>query len=59
MAFLSSRIEENESKLLSAAGASVEFGGLPDVETGGVSELEDELVSSLKLAADLVWSGVW
>ena len=35
-AFLSSRIEETKSKVLSAAGAKVEFGGLTDVETGGV-----------------------
>ena len=44
MAFLSSRVEETESKLLSAAGARQEFGGLMDVETGGVLGLEDELV---------------
>ena len=30
-----------------------------DVETGGVSGLEDELVCSFKLAADVVWGGVW
>ena len=59
MAFLSSRIEETESKLFSAAGARVEFGGLMDVETGGVSGLEDELVCSFKLAANMVWGGVW
>ena len=34
MAFLGSRIEETESKLLCAAGARVELGGLTDVETG-------------------------
>ena len=33
MAFLSSRTEETGSKLLSAAGVRVEFGGLMDVET--------------------------
>ena len=37
----------------------VEFGGLTDVETGGVSGLEDELVCSFKLAADVVRGGVW
>ena len=59
MAFLSSRIEETESKLFSAVGAKVEFGGLMDIETGGVSGLEDELVCSFKLAADVVWGGFW
>ena len=29
--------------------------GLTDVETGGVSELEDKLVCSFKLAADVFW----
>ena len=43
VAFLSSRIQETESKL-SAAAARVEFGRLTDVETGGVSGLEDKLV---------------
>ena len=57
MAFLSSRIEETESKLLSAAGTRVEFGGLTNVETRGVSG-EDKLVCSFKLAADVVWGGV-
>ena len=57
MAFLSSRIQETESKL-SAAGMRVEFGGLTDVQTGGVSGLEDKLVYSFKLAADVVWGGV-
>ena len=38
----------------SAAGARVEFGWLMDVETGGVSGLEDKLVCSFKLAADVV-----
>ena len=33
----------------------VEFGGLADVETGGVSGLEDESVSSFKLEVDVVW----
>ena len=46
-------------KLFSAAGARVEFGGLADVETGGVLGLEDELVCSFKFAADVVWGGVW
>ena len=32
---------------------------LTDVESGGVSRLEDELACSFKLAADLVWGGVW
>ena len=58
MAFLSSRIEETEFKLLSAAEARVKFGGLMDVETG-VSGLEEELVCSFKLVADVVWGGVW
>ena len=44
MAFLSSRTQETESKLFSAAGARVEFGGLTDVETGSVSRLEEKLV---------------
>ena len=59
MAFLSSRIEETELKPLSAAGARAEFGGLTDIETGGVSGLEDELVCSFKLAADVIWGGGW
>ena len=29
-----------------------------DVETGGVSGLEDKFVCSFKLAADVVWGGV-
>ena len=37
----------------------VEFGGLTDIETGGVLGLEDELVCSFKLVADVVWGGVW
>ena len=36
----------------------MEFWGLMDVETRGVSELVDELVCSFKLAADVVWGGV-
>ena len=32
--------------------------GLTDVETGGVSGLEDKSVCSFKLAADVVWGGV-
>ena len=59
MVFLSSRIEETESKLFSAAGARVEFGGLTNVGTGSVSRLKDELVCSFKLAADVIWGGVW
>ena len=59
VAFLSSRIQETESKLFSAAGARVEFGRLTDVETGGVSGLEDKLVCSFKLAADVLWGGIW
>ena len=43
----------------SATGVRVEFGGLTDVETGGVSGLEDKLVYSFKLAADVIWGGVW
>ena len=54
VAFLSSRIEETESKHFRAAGARVEFGRLMDVETRGVSGLEDKLVCSFKLAADVV-----
>ena len=37
----------------------MECGGLTDVETRGVSGLEDKLVCSFKLAADVVWGGVW
>ena len=59
MAFLINRIEETELKLLSAAGARVEFERLTNVETGGVPGLEDELVCSFKLAVDVVWGGVW
>ena len=55
MAFLSSRIEESESKLLSAAGARVEFGGLMDVETMGVLGSEDELVCSFKLVCMYIY----
>ena len=58
MAFRSSRIEETESKLFSAAGARVDFGGLTDVQTGGVSGLEGKLVCSFKLVADVVCGGV-
>ena len=57
MAFLSSRIKETEAKVLVPfAGARVECGGLMDVETGGVSGLEDKLVCSFKLQR--LWSGV-
>ena len=31
---------------------------LTDVETRSVSELEDKLVCSFKLAVDVVWGGV-
>ena len=55
VAILSSRKKET----LSAAGARVEFGRLTDVETRGVSGLEDELVFSFKLPVDMVWDGVW
>ena len=58
MAFLNSRIQETEAKLLVLAGARVECGGLTDVETGGVSGLEEKLVCSFKLVADVVWGGV-
>ena len=54
VAFLSDRRQETESKLFSAAGARVEFGGLMDVETRGVSGVEDKLVCSFKLAVDVV-----
>ena len=58
MAFLSSKIEDTEMKLLSAARARVEFGGLMDVETRGVSGLEDKLVFSFKFGSGcgLGWS---
>ena len=36
----------------------MEFGGLTDVETGAMSGLDDKLVCSFKLAADVVWGGV-
>ena len=58
VAFLSSRIQETEAKFLSAAKARVECWGLTDIETGFVSGLEDKLVCSFKLAADVVWGGV-
>ena len=58
MSFLSNRIQETEAKFLSAAEARVECGGLTDIETEVVSWLEDKLVCSLKLAADVVWGGV-
>ena len=58
MAFLSSRIQETEAKFLSAAETRVECGGLTDIETGVVSGLENKLVCSFKLAADVVWGGV-
>ena len=45
--------------IFSAAGARVKFGGLTDVEIGGVSGFENELVCSFKLATDVVWGGVW
>ena len=37
----------------------MEFGGLTDVETTGMSGLEDKLVCHFKLAADMVWGGAW
>ena len=58
MAFLSSRIQETEAKLLVPLGRGWNVGGLTDVETGGVSGLEDKLVCSFKLVADVVWRGV-
>ena len=58
MAFLSSRIQETEAKFLSAAEARVECGGLTDIEPWVVLGLEDKLVCSFKLAADLFWGGV-
>ena len=54
MAFLSSRIQETESKLLVPLGQGWNLG----VKAGVVSGLEDKLVSSFKLAADVVWGGV-
>ena len=36
----------------------MEFGGLTDVETRGVSGLEDKLVCSFKLVTDVNWGGV-
>ena len=36
----------------------MEFVGFTDVETGGVSGLEDKLVCGFKLAVDVVWGGV-
>ena len=36
----------------------MECGGLMDVETRGVSGLEDKWVCCFKLAADVVWGGV-
>ena len=30
-----------------------------DVETGGMSGLENKVVCSFKLAADDVWGGIW
>ena len=44
--------------MLSAAEARVELVGLSDVETRGVSGLEDKLVCSFKLVVDVVWGGV-
>ena len=39
MAFLSSRIEETESKLLSAAGMRVEFGEIMEVGRSGFNTM--------------------
>ena len=36
----------------------MECGRLADVETGDVLGLEDKLVCTFKLAADVVWGGV-
>ena len=58
VAFLSSRIQETESKILVLLGRGWNLGGLTDVETGGVSGLENKMVCSFKLAADVVWGGV-
>ena len=58
MAFLSGRIQETEAKLLVPLGRGWNAGGLTDVETGGVLGLEDKLVCSFKLEADVVWGGV-
>ena len=54
MAFLSSRIQETEAKFLVPLGRGWTVGGLMDVETRGVSGLEDKLVCSFKLVADVV-----
>ena len=55
VAFLSSRIQETELKLLVPLGRGWNLGGrLTDAETGGVSRLEDKLVCSFKLVADVV-----
>ena len=52
VAFLSSRIQETEAKLL------VPLGRGWMLRPGGVSGLEDKLVCSFKLAANVVWGGV-
>ena len=57
VAFLSSRIQETESILLVPLGQGWNLGVI-GYETGGVSGLEDKLVCSFKLAADVVWGGV-
>ena len=58
MAFLSSRMQETESKLLVPLGRGWNVGGLTDVETGAVSGLEDKFVCSFILAKDVIWGGV-
>ena len=56
--FFSSRIQYSEAKLLVSLGRGWNVRGLTDVETGAVSGLEDKLVCSLQLVADVVWGGV-
>ena len=57
MAFLSSRIQETESKLFSATGASVEFGGVTDIETRGVSGIGGQVGMQFQIAQQM-WYGV-
>ena len=58
VAFLSSRIEQTESKLSLLLRQGWNLGGLMDVETGDVSGLHEKLICSFKLATDVVWGGV-
>ena len=60
MAFLSSRIQETESKLLVPLGQGWNLGGwgLNAVDFRGVFGLAEKLVCSFKLLADVVWGGV-